>query len=303
MVPAEPIDAVYTWVDGARPDYVELVRRFAARPDDINPERYRDAFELLRYSLRALAKHAPWVRNVYLFTCRPQVPAWIAHDHPRIRLVHHDEVVTEPGVLPTFNSNVIETYLDRLPGISEHFLYLNDDYLLGAPVTRDDFFAPDGRIKVLGTVLGEVVGRRIQEHQWISLGLLEHIPTLVERRAWREMQHVAADDIAELKRHRFRDPHDVRPERLYHWHLLRHARDRAVGEPCWRYLPHSAFHKIMRDPAREQKALAKLRRRPRKFICLNDDQGDHPNPDVVAIVRAFLQEQYPEPSPWERISE
>lgn len=295
-----PIDVVYTWVDGERPDYIELVNRHAARPRDLNPERYRDGLDTLRYSLRSIARFAPWVRHVYLFTCRPQAPAWLLQDHPRLRLVHHDEVMTEPEVLPTFNSNVIETFLHRLPGLSEHFLYFNDDYFLGAPVTRADFFATDGRMRVFGTLVGEHFRSRIRERQLVYLGALEHGPILIERRAWEDMQRAVADDIAALHRRRFRTPEDVRPERLYRWFLLTHARERAVAEPFWRYLPHAAFHKVMDKPRREAAALARIARRRPKFFCLNDDQGPRPHPEVGRLVRAFLENYFPEPGPFER---
>lgn len=299
MPPPAPIDAVYTWVDGGRPDYAELVRQHAARPQDFNPERFRDPFGMLQHSLRSLELHAPWIRHVYLFTCRPHVPAWLRRDHPRLRLVHHDEVVTEPGVLPMFNSNVIETYLHRLPGLSDHFLYLNDDYFLGAPVVAADFYAPDGRLKVFGTLFGERIRSRAYERQFFSFGLVEHGPVMIDRATWGRMQDDAPAEFATLRRHRFREPDDLRPDRLYRWHLLTHARDRAVAEPFWRYLPHAAFHKIKRDPAREARALARIARRRPRFICLNDDQGDEPNPDVGAIVRRFLADLYPRPSSFE----
>lgn len=294
-----PLDVVYTWVDGAWPGYQETLLRFAKTKPQLNPERFRDVCSLLRYSLRSLERHAPWVRHVYLFTSRPQVPGWLRRDHPRLRIVHHDEVVNEAGVLPTFNSNVIESFLHRLPGISDHFLYFNDDYFLGAPVAPADFYAPDGRIRVFGTVVGERFRRRVYEQQTISLGLLEHAPLLVDRRLWEEMQRAAPDEVGELHRHRFRQPDDLRPDRLYRWHLLTYARDRAVAEPFWRFLRRAAFHKIKRDPARERAAFARLARRRPRFLCLNDDQGDEPHPAVNVALRAFLEELYPEPSSFE----
>ncbi len=294
-----PIDAVYTWVDGGRPDYAELVRRHATRPEDFNPERFRDPFEMLRHSLRSLEQHAPWVRHVYLFTCRPHVPRWLRRDHPRLRLVHHDEVGAPPGVLPTFNSNVIESLLHLLPGISEKFLYLNDDYFFGASTSRDDFFSTDGRMKVFGTVAGEHIRARVYERQLISLGLLEHGPTLIDRAEWTAMQTAAAADIAELHRHRFRQPDDLRPERLYRWHLLTQCRDRAVAEPCWRYLRYAKFLKLKDRPARLARQLARLGAARPKFFCLNDDLGLRPSPAAVAAVREFLSAQFPTPCTFE----
>jgi hypothetical protein len=299
VIPPEPIDVVYTWVDGARPDYLDVVRRYSRRPQDLNPERFRDPYQMLRHSLRSVERHAPWVRHIYLFTARPHAPAWLRRDHPRLRLVHHDEVMPATGVLPTFNSNVIETFLHRLPGISARFLYFNDDYFLGAPVTPADFFAPDGRLKLFGTFFGERFRSRLREQLTVSFGFLEHGPLLIDRAEWGHMQELAAAEIAELHRHRFRQPDEVRPDRLYRWHALTHARARFAVEPFWRYLRYTAFHKLTPGAERQRTALAKIARTRPRFFCLNDDLGPHPDPAIVAHVRAFLAELYPGPGSFE----
>lgn len=296
---AEPIDVVYTWVDGTRPDYLALLGRYTSDPRDLNPERFRDTFESLRHSLRGLERHAPWVRNVYLFTCRPQVPSWLRRDHPRLRLVHHDEVMPDDGTLPTFNSNVIESYVHRLPGLSRRFLYFNDDYFAAAPLTRDHFFARDGRMKVYGTIAGEYFRSRVYERQWLYLGLLEHGPLLIDRDEYEAALATAPREIAATRTHRFRSPRDVRIERLYRWYLLTRRRDVAVAEPCWRYLRYARFHKVGQNPARIERACARLLRHPPALLCLNDDQRDRPNPAVVAIVRACLATLFSTPSSFE----
>jgi hypothetical protein len=46
--------------------------------------------------------------------------------------------------LPTYNSNVIELHCWRIPGLNEHFILLNDDFLFTNPVWPSDFFTADG---------------------------------------------------------------------------------------------------------------------------------------------------------------
>jgi hypothetical protein len=296
----EPVDVAYTWVDMLWPGYLDTVGRYASSPVDKNPERYRDAFELLRYSFRSLEKYAPWVRNVYLLTARPQVPAWIARENPRLRIVHHDEIMPGDGTLPAFNSNCIETFLHLLPGISESFLYLNDDYLLGSPVSIADFHAPDGRMKVFGTLVGERIRRRVYDRQWASFGLLEHGPTLIDRNAWINALDVGSDDVQAVRRSRFRSPTDLRPERLYRWYLLSHRRSESVAEPFWRYLDYSVFLKIKNRVAKERSALERLKAKRPKFVCINDDMGENPDPEVLALVRTTLEALYPDRCSFER---
>lgn len=50
--------------------------------------------------------------------------------------------------LPTFSSPAIETHLHRIPGLSEKFLYFNDDTMLGSQVWPDDWFTQSGGQKV-----------------------------------------------------------------------------------------------------------------------------------------------------------
>ena len=42
--------------------------------------------------------------------------------------------------LPTFNSHTIELNFHRIPGLSEQFVYFNDDFLLTGPCAPEDFF-------------------------------------------------------------------------------------------------------------------------------------------------------------------
>jgi hypothetical protein len=57
----------------------------------------------------------------------------------KVRVVYHKEFM--PGwALPTFNSCSIEMFLHRIPGLSERFLYGNDDMFPVSPLTEEDFF-------------------------------------------------------------------------------------------------------------------------------------------------------------------
>ena len=50
-------DIVYTWVDGDEPEYIDTLNEYAEIKRDLNPERYRDGFNILKYSLRSLEDH------------------------------------------------------------------------------------------------------------------------------------------------------------------------------------------------------------------------------------------------------
>ena len=144
-----PVDAVFTWVDGADPEWREqkkqLRQKFfgdkGASDDADNPSRFKDNGEL-RYALRSLAAYAPWIRTVHLVTAGHR-PSWVNTE--TVNCVTHADIFPETVPLPVFSTRPIEFCVHRVPGLSEQFIYCNDDFILGRPVARNDFFLPDGR--------------------------------------------------------------------------------------------------------------------------------------------------------------
>ena len=152
FVPAtpDPVDVVYTWVDASdvrwrikRALYSEKRKEgdLASRSAD-HDLRYVSRDEL-KYSIRSVRKHAPWVRNIFIVTDE-QVPTFIDPDD-RVTIVDHRDIFPDPSVLPVFNSHAIEACLHRIEGLSEFFIYFNDDVFLGRPVERSHFFDDQGR--------------------------------------------------------------------------------------------------------------------------------------------------------------
>lgn len=134
------IDFVIPWVDGSDPEWLALYKEYSHLEDkrfNHNGERYRD-WDLLRYWFRGVEKYAPWVRTIHFVTCG-QVPDWLNLNHPKLHLVKHSDYIP-PEYLPTFSSRPIELNFHRIPGLSEHFVYFNDDMFLSAPVRPSDFF-------------------------------------------------------------------------------------------------------------------------------------------------------------------
>jgi hypothetical protein len=148
--PAANIDIVYLWVDGNDARWRAKRRRAmqklsAGAADDMAPfgnveGRFRDNDEL-RYSLRALERFFPDHGHVYLVT-DGQAPEWL-RPSDKLTLIDHCDLIPEAS-LPTFDSGNIESYIHRIPGLSERYFYFNDDVFFGAPVTVDDWFWPGG---------------------------------------------------------------------------------------------------------------------------------------------------------------
>lgn len=107
--------------------------------EDVSASRFEDNEEL-RYSLRSIEKHAPWVRHIFIVT-NGQIPSWLNLDSPRISVVTHQDIFQNQSHLPTFSSPAIETHIHRIPGLSQKFIYLNDDVMFGKDVWPDDFYS------------------------------------------------------------------------------------------------------------------------------------------------------------------
>ena len=148
------IDAVITWVDGSDPAHKQKRDRHLTQvrtplnDNGTNPHRWVCSDEL-NFCVRSIANHAPWVRRIWIVT-DSQIPVLAAlpdEFSAKISIVDHREIFAGyENALPTFNSLSIETMLWRIPGLSEHFLYFNDDVFLTAPVTVADFFAENGPV-------------------------------------------------------------------------------------------------------------------------------------------------------------
>lgn len=132
------IDFVVTWVDGADPEWKkEKAMWKAAKDTDSAPVRYRD-WNLMRYWFRGVEKFAPWVNKIHFITWG-HIPNWLNKDNPKLNIVYHEDFIPNE-CLPTFNSNAIELGMHLIEGLSEHFVYFNDDMFLLKEVKKTDFF-------------------------------------------------------------------------------------------------------------------------------------------------------------------
>lgn len=134
------IDFVFPYVDCSdkiwEKTYIEE-RRKKNLPTKIESMRYRN-WDNLQYLFRGIAKFMPWIRNVYMIVSNiEQVPSWVNTDE--VKIVLHKDFIPEE-FLPTFNSTCIEMFLKDIPGLSDKFIYGNDDCFPIHPMKETDFF-------------------------------------------------------------------------------------------------------------------------------------------------------------------
>lgn len=132
------MDAVITFVNGNDPVWQHAYARTTSQT--ILKKRYRD-WGFLPYLLRGIGQNMPYIGNVFLVvSTESQVPAWVNRD--TVRVVLHADIIP-PEYLPTFNSTTIELFLHRIPGLSEQFVYFNDDLFPVNPLPENNLFRED----------------------------------------------------------------------------------------------------------------------------------------------------------------
>lgn len=312
-----PVDAVYTWVDGSDPvwrarkaEALGLVDASHLHDLATSASRYLSREEL-RYSLRSLEMHAGWIRHVWLVT-DDQVPDWLVREHPRLTVVSHRELFGDTGRLPTFNSHAIESRLHRIEGLSEHYLYLNDDVFFGRPVRPELFFHANGVMKIIlsraqigrGPVDPDDApvtaaaknGRDLLLRQFGTrvTHKLKHVPHVQRRSVVTEMEETFPDAVARTAASQFRHPDDISVASSLHHHYAWLTGRAVPGEIRYYYADIAA-------PQTEGRLRRLLRRRDYDAFCLNDHDDAGVDHDAQArIIRTFLEAYYPVPSTFEQ---
>ncbi|ORZ27438.1 hypothetical protein BCR41DRAFT_383855 [Lobosporangium transversale] len=119
--------------------------------EDQTANRYRDMDEL-KYSVRSVSQYATGMFNkIHILTTvvdperdENQIPTWLdlTRSKEAIQLVPHTDIFDDPQVLPSFNSLSIESQIHHTPGVTDVFLYLNDDVFLGRTMAAADIWTP-----------------------------------------------------------------------------------------------------------------------------------------------------------------
>ncbi len=136
------IDIVVLWVDGSDPAW-QKEKQFYEKKDkgieieDARDQRYRD-FGLMPYWFRGMEENLDWIGKIFFVTWG-HVPKWLNTDHEKLEIVKHEDFIPKE-YLPLFNSDAIEIFVKNIPGLSEQFLYFNDDWFLMQKTSVDRFY-------------------------------------------------------------------------------------------------------------------------------------------------------------------
>ncbi len=136
------IDLVVPYVDNTDPEWLSIFNKYKGTvksgEQTTAENRFRSQDNFFRYFFRCIDANMKFIRKIFLLVMMPsQVPTWLNTE--KITIITHDQFIPKE-YLPTFNSGTIEMFLHRIPGLSEKFIYANDDFYCIKKLSENDFF-------------------------------------------------------------------------------------------------------------------------------------------------------------------
>ena len=131
LIEKEPIDILIKYIDLRDP----LLKR-----DEIHQIKKDYDNEELRYSLRSIIKNIPWIRKIFILMPNDNVSYLKEYD-----LIKDKIIYIKDKDLIGFDSSSSLAFQFRYWkmkdfGISNNFIVLDDDYFIGSPLKKSDFF-------------------------------------------------------------------------------------------------------------------------------------------------------------------
>ncbi|WP_333499213.1 stealth conserved region 3 domain-containing protein [Kluyvera sp. CHPC 1.2972] len=299
------VDAVYTWVNQAD---LEWQRKWLDTfpESEFDPDRFTDNDEL-KYSLRSINKYAKWINKIYIVS-NCSKPSWLKNN-PRIEWVFHNEIYPSENMLPTFNSHSIECCLHNINNLSEHFIYFNDDVVLGQPCLKSDFFDDIGRSISYYESYGMVYDGSIRENipdymkasinscrllkkiapEYSARNLTRHVPHALKKSVLQRIDECFNVDINRTRHSKIRSDTDVNLTSFLYHHYSFITKESVSGDIKNIIIRPSNIKRIVDGQAFSH-----------KIMCFNDGAGSAMNKNYKAVTKDYLNRRFSEPAPWEK---
>jgi hypothetical protein len=309
----EPIDIVYTYVNGNDPNFISTRKYVSKKYYDPNTHtydsnilgRFNDRDEL-KYSLRSVDYYLNFYRNIYIVT-NGTLPKWLNINHPRIKTIKHSDIPVLKDYLPTYNSHAIEANLHRIPGLSEKFLYFNDDILISKKIDISDFIK-DGKIIIHSDNTLSYKGNKDTkkngfDNAWSNSNkyldynyksekryVYQHIPLLIDKNIINNLWNELPNELLQTTKNKFRSINDYNIFQGLHTFTLYY--NNFFSYPEYKisyYLSSNNIHRFI---------LSNFNKSKYKFICINDENDKDIEKTDLAY-KNLLEEMYPVKSQFE----
>ena len=308
-----PIDAVITWVDGNDKQHEEKRRKYGTptllKTEDVaGSTRFTSVGEIL-YCVASINRFAPWINKIYIVTDEqdPKVSEFIKKYFPTrqipIEIIDHKTIFHEyEEFLPTFNSISIESMTWRIPGLSEHYIEFNDDFILTAPTLPEDFFTGDGKVVCYGkrystllVKITRIIKRRrngekrvtfketmlnaatLLGKRWFFIKIY-HTPRALLKSIYKRYFTTCPEQLKKNISYRFRNHKQFNPQEIQY--LLLNDNDRCILKKAYDNLLYLKPKKDIRYTEKKLSLFDKCKEF--KFGCINSlDQADKETQEII----------------------
>lgn len=258
-----------------------------------------------------------------------KIPSWF-NDKYSNKIVLLDQSVTFPKKyqMPYTNSNAIETTLSNIPGLSEHFIYFNDDIFLCKPVKYTDFFTNSGKPYVPYTVLNTTNMVKPNKEDILKIKypkfinkFYPHIPIVLLKSQIIKFQNEYPEYIEWIRSKRSRkgngcylckDYNLVCPCAQQHHLIARYMYDnkkavlkrynnKSIINNNKLYLSNMNLHIEHQHFNKYPYIFDTIIKNPPKFLCINDTTSNKQKKEIMRTkMNIFFKEFYPEVPFFER---
>ena len=274
--------------------------------EDIDGETRFVSVGEIAYCIASINRFAPFVRKIFIVTDRQdpgigpdgKLYSYLKENFMQpipMELVDHKVIFEGYGqYLPTFNSLAIETLLWKIPGLSEDFVYFNDDVMHIGEARPETWFR-DGKTNVYGywhkrwtAALLRALRPKKHGHKEFTFRdsllngadvagaksdffRLTHTPHALNRSILETFYAAHPEAILRNVSHRFRDAHQFNPQAMF--------QNLAIAQGQANILPTTGLIFYMR-PREEEGYMEECIRRceeipTAKFLCVNSlDQAN-----------------------------
>ncbi|KAL0218492.1 hypothetical protein P9112_004145 [Eukaryota sp. TZLM1-RC] len=319
------VDAVYTYVDSSDKLWQRAFNEQKKSPEDfVQPQQWRTTNEL-KYSMRSLYKFIKFIHHIYIIVSSPsQIPTWIDPNNPYVTFVYHPEIFPDRSHLPTFSSLTIEANLWRIEGLTNNFIYLNDDFFMARDVPRNYFFNNDNALVHIERYWFPKPNSRYY-HQYIYLAsqylkeefgvgtdtvagtyrAVMHAPKLLNREAFNWTVSTFPEVYQTSSRTKFRQPKGL----AYFVNMVVHSWVQQTYRSPGTFKTPAKYHRcspsefrfeyLKNKPQENTLMVKRIARLKPMFWCANNDQKVQSEEASAAFING-MEELYAKPGPWER---
>lgn len=252
----------------------------------------------IKYSLRSVATHMPWFNHIYIVISDDDVlPKYVRKHLPDLTIVKHSQIIPKK-FLPTFNPNVIESYIHRIKDLTEHFVYCNDDTFVCKPTSWKHFFTASGMpinrhyvgptrhsLKKNPILFVQMMQHAIAKYS-MNYTRYQHQIYPYKKSLIQEYEKRFENELKKASFHRFRNPTD--------FNLLRFSGCFASTEHKAKILHTDDVYDFFVEANDIEKLSTVTKKTKPRFLCINNTSPE------AKHVYTKLEYLFPFPSPFEK---